>query len=550
MNETLYNGIVLPQPWPPRNVDPNSRDPLPVPYLEHPPEVIPIDLGRQLLVDDFLISETTLKRRFGRPKIHPSSPVLVPATPHELDGGQCPTAAPFNDGLWYDPADRLYKLWYLSGWMSTPALATSADGFEWERPELDVEPGTNLVWPTSPTYERDGCAVWLDLHAADPGQRYKMFQFYRNGEDRVDLGEEGWLQTSPDGIHWSRPVVTTHVGDNTSFFHNPFRGKWCMSVRRGYEATDADGRTYYHRMRAYTESDDFLDGAVWNRDRDEVLWQRADRADLPDPTRPDHPVALYDLNVTPYESLLIGLFAIFRGPENDICQVEGVPKLMDLELGYSRDGFHFSRPDRTPFLASSRRIGDWNRAYLHAAGGLCVVVGDELRFYFAGFSGDSPTLGPGQAGDRGINRYRMYAGASTGLATLRRDGFAAMAAGDEAGSLVTRPLSFSGAHLFVNAACADGELRVEILDERGKVVPGYAATDCLPLAGDSTRHRMAWRGDASLARLAGRPLRFRFHLCRGALYAFWVSGSLRGGSSGYVAAGGPDFDGPTDARSD
>ena len=547
MSETLYNGIVLPEPWPPRHVDPNSRDPLPVPYLERPPEVIPIDLGRQLFVDDFLISATTLERRFGRPEIHPSSPVLVPATPHELDRGQCPMAAPFNDGLWYDPADRLYKLWYLSGWMSTTALATSGDGLEWERPELDVEPGTNLVWPRRPTYGRDGCAVWLDPHAADPEQRYKMFQFYRAGDPRAGRGEEGWLQTSRDGIHWSKPVITTPVGDNTSFFHNPFRGKWCMSVRRSYEVIGADGRSDSTRMRVYTESDDFLGGAVWNRDRDEVWWQRTDHADLPDPTRPDHLVALYDLNVTPYESLLIGLFAIFRGPENDICRAEGVPKLMDLELGYSRDGFHFSRPDRTPFLASSRRTGDWNRAYLHATGGICVVVGDELRFYFAGFSGESPTLGPGQAGEHGINKYRMYAGGSTGLATLRRDGFAAMAADAEAGSLTTRPLSFRGAHLFVNAACADGELRVEVLDARGEVVPGYSAADCVPLAGDSTRHRMTWRCDVSLAPLAGRPVRFRFLLRRGALYAFWVSGSLRGESSGYVAAGGPGFDGPTDA---
>ena len=547
MSETLHNGIVLPEPWPPRHVDPNSRDPLPVPYLERPPEVIPIDLGRQLFVDDFLISATTLERRFGRPEIHPSSPILVPATPHELDRGQCPMAAPFNDGLWYDPADRLYKLWYLSGWMSTTALATSGDGLEWERPELDVEPGTNLVWPRMPTYGRDGCAVWLDPHAADPEQRYKMFQFYRAGDPRAGRGEEGWLQTSRDGIHWSKPVITTPVGDNTSFFHNPFRGKWCMSVRRSYEVIGADGRSDSTRMRVYTESDDFLGGAVWNRDRDEVWWQRTDHADLPDPTRPDHLVALYDLNVTPYESLLIGLFAIFRGPENDICRAEGVPKLMDLELGYSRDGFHFSRPDRTPFLASSRRTGHWNRAYLHAAGGLCVVVGDELRFYFAGFSGESPTLGPGQAGEHGINKYRMYAGASTGLATLRRDGFAAMAADDEPGSLTTRPLSFSGAHLFVNAACADGELSVEVLDARGDVVPGYSAADCVPLAGDSTRHRMTWRGALNLARLSGRPVRFRFMLRRGALYAFWVSGSLRGESSGYVAAGGPGFDGPTDA---
>ena len=28
---------------------------MPVPYLDHPPAVISIDVGRQLLVDDFLI---------------------------------------------------------------------------------------------------------------------------------------------------------------------------------------------------------------------------------------------------------------------------------------------------------------------------------------------------------------------------------------------------------------------------------------------------------------------------------------------------------------
>ena len=50
--ETLYNGIKLPEQWPPR-VDKLTREPMPVPYLENPPEVIVIDVGRQLFVDDF-----------------------------------------------------------------------------------------------------------------------------------------------------------------------------------------------------------------------------------------------------------------------------------------------------------------------------------------------------------------------------------------------------------------------------------------------------------------------------------------------------------------
>ncbi|MBI4580727.1 MAG: hypothetical protein HY718_13555, partial [Planctomycetes bacterium] len=55
----LYNGIRLPAPWPPK-YDQLPPDPMPVPYLSAPPSVIPIDVGRQLFVDNFLIEQTTL----------------------------------------------------------------------------------------------------------------------------------------------------------------------------------------------------------------------------------------------------------------------------------------------------------------------------------------------------------------------------------------------------------------------------------------------------------------------------------------------------------
>jgi hypothetical protein len=42
-----------------------------------------------------------------------------------------------------------------------------------------------------------------------------------------------------------------------------------------------------------------------------------------------------------------------------------------------------------------------------------------------------------------------------------------------------------------------------------------------------------------LASLAGKPVRFRFHLTNGRLYAFWVSRDESGRSDGYLAAGGP-----------
>jgi len=558
-NEILYNGITLPQTWPPRNVIESSREPIPVPYLAHPPQVIPIDLGRQLFVDDFLIAETSLTRAYGKPEIHPQSPVLSPETDEEMDSGFCPMAAPFNDGAWYDPQDNLFKLWYMPGWFHSTALATSTDGIHWQRPQLDVTPGTNLVWPNNDGSDRDGCLVWLDNDTPDPAQRYKMFQYYRHYKPRPgqppipptswpsqmvrgEMVSEGWAQVSPDGIHWSDPVITTQVGDNTSFFYNPFRRKWCMSIRRSGRIDE----TTSLRARFYKESDDFLQGAQWDVDSDEVFWQRIDHFDLPDPARPDHRVALYDVNVTPYESLMLGLFAIFRGPENDICAAEGVPKTIDLELTYSRDGFHFSRPDRTPFLASSRRIGDWNRAYLHACGGLCLVVHDRIYFYFAGFSGLSPKLGSAGSGDTGVgdtglSRRVMYAGASTGLATLRRDGFASMEAGAGGGTLTTRPVTFNGDRLFVNVNAPQGELRVSVLDGNGETVEGLGADACAALGVDSTGAEVKWSSGTGLAALAGQPCRLQFHLQSGQLFSFWVTDDPNGASYGHMAAGGPGF---------
>ena len=99
----------------------------------------------------------------------------------------------------------------------------------------------------------------------------------------------GWFHgtataLSEDGIHWSEPTRTTQVGDNSSFFYNPFRRVWCMSIRRSAPITGL-------RCRYYHESDGFIEGAQWNTN-EEVFWQRTDRLDLADPDRPHHRVAL------------------------------------------------------------------------------------------------------------------------------------------------------------------------------------------------------------------------------------------------------------------
>jgi hypothetical protein len=49
-----------------------------------------------------------------------------------------------------------------------------------------------------------------------------------------------------------------------------------------------------------------------------------------------------------------------------------------------------------------------------------------------------------------------------------------------------------------------------------------------------------------LKALAGQPVKFRFILPRGKLFAFWVSPEASGVSRSYVAGGGPGFTKSTD----
>ena len=81
--EVLYNGITLPNPWPPRRHHLSSIPARP-PYLASPPDVINIDVGRQLFVDDFLIEESSLHRAVHKTTYHPSNPVLTPEQPWEI----------------------------------------------------------------------------------------------------------------------------------------------------------------------------------------------------------------------------------------------------------------------------------------------------------------------------------------------------------------------------------------------------------------------------------------------------------------------------------
>jgi hypothetical protein len=483
--EVLYNGIRLPTPWPPALTEIPEELPMPA-YLKDPPAVIPIDVGRQLFVDDFLIAKTTLTRTHHRPTCHAKNPVQT--------GGMV-----FSDGVWYDPEDKTFKMWYMA--KGGTAYATSKDGLAWEKPDLDIQKGTNLV-QTSP---RDSSTIWLDLQEKDPKKRYKMFRSYRRPEKKSWCL---WVHFSADGIHWTESEPTGACGDRTTVFYNPFRKVWVYSLR------NTSGR----RCRRYWETHgDVVKNAQWEVASDPPLWCGSDKLD---PPRADYKLTpeLYNLDGVAYESVLLGLFTIWRG------QFPERPKPNEVCAGYSRDGWSWARPDRRGFCPISETKGDWNYGNVQSAGGGCLVVGDELYFYCSG---------------RGNGNV-------TSLAVLRRDGFTSMDAGDKEGTLTTRPVTFKGKFLFVNVDAAAGELRAELLNEKGEVLAPFSAANTMPVRADQTLQKVSWKDAPDLGRVAGATVKFHFHLTNGKLYSFWVSDKESGASNGYVAAGGPGFTGLTD----
>ena len=313
-----------------------------------------------------------------------------------------------------------------------------------------MEPGTNIVHKA----RRDSSTVWLDLEEKDPRRRYKFVYSNLHGHPIS-------LYYSADGIHWGSEVAhSLPAGDRTTVFWNPFHKVWVISLRdagpgeSGRDAPARNGTIQRYvtpgdrvRLRRYFERPDLAAAVQWKED-EPVKWVGADRLDHSRVDLGAHP-ELYNLDAVAYESVLLGLFSIWRGqPNRDVRD-----KPNEVVVGFSRDGFHWDRPYRSAFIPVSEQTEAWNHSNVQSVGGGCLVVGDRLYFYMSGRGG-----APYGAGDN-----------ATGLATLRRDGFISMDAGDAGGSLTTRPVRFRGKYLFVNANSADGELRVEALDAKNLV---------------------------------------------------------------------------------
>ena len=83
------------------------------------PGILDVGDTKQLFLDDLLIAERSRISNFMyRPDKYPKNPIMVADKPWELEPNNQGIQKPSQSAL-YDPADRLFKMWYLgSSWSS------------------------------------------------------------------------------------------------------------------------------------------------------------------------------------------------------------------------------------------------------------------------------------------------------------------------------------------------------------------------------------------------------------------------------------------------
>jgi len=207
---------------------------MPVPYLERPPKVIPIDGGRQPFMDDFLIEKTNPKRTYHQAEKYAAKPVFVPQTEEEITR----SAAVFlgQGGVFYDPRESLFTMFYAAEWRGGLAMATSKDMIHWEQARLLLPPGPKWTGPELKTAETDNC-VWLDTSTTNQAQPLKFLTaecMCRQNNDRKDSIIH----------HRSPPTDTAGVTDNRPGWPTVIAPSFTIpSATLGFSASKKPART-------------------------------------------------------------------------------------------------------------------------------------------------------------------------------------------------------------------------------------------------------------------------------------------------------------------
>jgi len=220
---------------------------------------------------------------------------------------------------------------------------------------------------------------------------------------------------------------------------------------------------------------------------------------------------VYGMPVYPYQGIYIGFPWMFdiHDYRTGIYAGTGDGHIQP-QIAVSRDLRHWGRPDHDPVIPLGK-AGAWDDGTLYTSNTM-QVSDHEMSVYYGGMN--LP---------HGGNTTTQVQYARIAKATWRRDGFVSLYnAGNDVGTITTKPLIFTGKHLKINTLLnAGGDLKVEILDSNGDAIAGCKISDAKPIHGNQFEAIADWNTGADLSGLAGKEIKLRFCLTGGQIYSYW-----------------------------
>lgn len=382
-----------------------------------------------------------------------------------------------------------YRMWY-SGYDREArrhlCYAVSKDGINWEKPPLGLVPykgGTanNLVAIDGGQSIRGSLFLVLhDPEDPDPAKRFKLMW-------EMDPTNQVKAAFSPDGLNWTiaadgKFLVTAEpsglVKHDGLYYINGHSG----AIR--HPVAGAQKRT----MQTFVSSDF-------------VNWTAAAHMSFRRDNIPPRPIVDFEshrgeqlhtgASVWNRGNVFLGFYGQWHNETNDrrTC-------IVDIGLVVSHDALHFKEPIPDFKLVPSFEESDRAEPRL-TQGQAFENVGNRTLFWYGIWTEvnrDGPT---------GVR-----------VATWPRDrlGHFRPAPGIADPHCLTspQPIAEAGGRIFVNAdgLSANNRLKVELLDELLRPIPGYSGEDCVPVVKSGFRTPVAWKG-GDLVRSNGRPVRIR-----------------------------------------
>jgi len=503
-------------------------------------ELVPVGLQKQLLVDDYVIAEKqNVTREVGQAE--KIGVVLEPSLPTDYHPGQRGEYDPqvqaeairgeggtghnadsrrrkldgspisvdmgwYTTVLWNEPLQK-FQMWYMAYRLAGTGYAESKDGIHWTKPNVgvgvtDEEKGNIVVRAQAFTCMIDPTVPW-----GHPEKFKAAMDSNLDRECRTSIGY------SADGIHWSwyndgKPVTDRAADGYNHIYWDPIKKEYRLMVRTDLGARGGKKEIRTVRIMRHKTGDLMNDPEAWETMIDEIR--------VEDPKGEINAfgvprLQMHGMTSWVYEGIYFATLDVYTMDRGGLFEGWDYQTRHDEDyfvyyIGTSRDGINFDKSwiyKRKP-LVDRGPAGSFDKGGIRGPSQI-ITHNDEHLIYY------------GSVNER---HYASGRDCKIALAKLRLDGFVSLSAKDQWGYVTTKPFKLQGDRLEVNIDAEGGEFRVEVLDEKGNPIEGYAAEQAkLYKDIDQLRLSPKWKGGKGLK---GKVVRLKFHLRNAKLYAFQI----------------------------